>query len=38
MIDDHGTCTHWGYGVGKGNAATFKKVAAERSNTIEIWD
>jgi hypothetical protein len=38
MIDGHGTCTHWGYGVGNGKAVTWKKVAVKRSNTLEILD
>jgi hypothetical protein len=40
MIDDHGTCTHCGYGVpvGNGKAVTLKKVTAERSKAMEILD
>jgi hypothetical protein len=38
MIDDHWTCTHWGYGAGNGKEVTWKKLAAERSNTMEILD
>jgi hypothetical protein len=34
-VDDHWTCTHWGYGVGNGKAITWKNVAAERS--ITTW-